>query len=246
MERKTTHFGYRTVGLAEKGRLVSGVFDSVARRYDLMNDLMSFGAHRAWKRFAAAVAGVRPGQRVLDLAGGTGDVALRVRKRLDGRGELVVADVNWAMLRRARARLLDAGVAAPGCVRCDAENLPFADDRFDCVLMAFGLRNVTRKDAAMASVHRVLKPGGRFVVLDFSKPSPALRAAYDWYSFRVIPTLGRVVAGDEDSYRYLVESIRRHPDQRELGARLARAGFVGCRCFNLTGGVAAVHRAFKV
>ena len=245
MKRKTTHFGYRTVGLADKGRLVAGVFDAVAHRYDLMNDLMSFGAHRAWKRFAAAVAGVRPGQRVLDLAGGTGDVALRLRRRLGERGELVVADVSEAMLRRGRARLLDAGVAAPGCVRCDAENLPFADDRFDCVMMAFGLRNVTRKDAAMASVHRVLKPGGRFVVLDFSKPVAALRAGYDWYSFRVIPLLGRVVAGDEASYRYLVESIRRHPDQQQLSERLTRAGFAGCRCFNLSGGIAAVHRAFK-
>ncbi len=246
MERKKTHFGYKTVGLEEKSRLVSGVFDSVARRYDLMNDLMSFGVHRAWKNFAAAVSGLRPGARVLDLAGGTGDMALRMWPRLGGRGELVVADINEAMLRRGRRRLLDAGLAAPGCVRCSAENLPFEDGHFDCVMTAFGLRNVTRKESAIASVHRVLKPGGRFVVLDFSKPAPGLRAGYDWYSFNVIPRLGRYVAGDEDSYRYLVESIRKHPDQAELAGMMADAGFERCRYFNLAGGIAAVHRAFKL
>lgn len=245
MPSQKTHFGYRTVSPDEKTRLVSGVFDSVAHRYDLMNDLMSFGIHRAWKRFAVAVSGLRPGARVLDLAGGTGDMAARIWPRLGARGQLVLADINEPMLRRGRRRLLDAGAAA-GCVRCDAENLPFADARFDCVMMAFGLRNVTRKENAAASVHRVLKPGGRFIVLDFSNPAPALRAAYDWYSFNVIPRLGRRVAGDEDSYRYLVESIRKHPNQAQLTELLAAAGFERCRCFNLGGGIAAVHRACKL
>ena len=246
MTRPKTHFGYRSVGLDEKTRLVSGVFDSVAHRYDLMNDLMSFGIHRAWKRFAVAVSGLRPGARVLDLAGGTGDMAARIWPRLGARGQLVLADINEPMLRLGRRRLLNAGAAATACVRCDAENLPFADARFDCVMMAFGLRNVTRKENAVASVHRVLKPGGRFIVLDFSSPAPALRAAYDWYSFHVIPRLGRRVAGDEDSYRYLVESIRKHPDQAQLTDLLAGAGFERCRCFNLSGGIAAVHRACKL
>jgi len=247
-EDKTTHFGYETVGESEKAERVRGVFDSVATRYDLMNDLMSFGVHRLWKRFAVQLTGARAGQRVLDLASGTGDLAARVAGLVGPRGLVVMTDINAAMLARGRDRMLDAGRA--GNVRyaqLDAEALPFPDGCFDCVTIGFGLRNVTHKERALAEMHRVLRPGGRALVLEFSHPTAApLRAAYDLYSFQVLPRLGRLVADDEASYRYLAESIRVHPDQQTLKGMMEAAGFERCDVHNLTGGVVAVHRGFKL
>ena len=247
-EDKTTHFGYETVGESEKAERVRGVFDSVATRYDLMNDLMSFGVHRLWKRFAVQLTGARAGQRVLDLASGTGDLAARLAGLVGPRGLVVMTDINAAMLARGRDRMLDEGRA--GNVRyaqLDAEALPFPDGCFDCVTIGFGLRNVTHKERALAEMHRVLRPGGRALVLEFSHPTAApLRAAYDLYSFQVLPRLGRLVADDEASYRYLAESIRVHPDQQTLKGMMEAAGFERCDVHNLTGGVVAVHRGFKL
>ena len=247
-EDKTTHFGYETIGESEKAERVRGVFDSVATRYDLMNDLMSFGVHRLWKRFAVQLTGVRGGQRVLDLASGTGDLAARLAGLVGPRGLVVMTDINAAMLARGRDRMLDEGRA--GNVRyaqLDAEALPFPDGCFDCVTIGFGLRNVTHKERALAEMHRVLRPGGRALVLEFSHPTAApLRAAYDLYSFQVLPRLGRLVADDEASYRYLAESIRVHPDQQTLKGMMEAAGFERCDVHNLTGGVVAVHRGFKL
>ncbi|MCC6535622.1 MAG: class I SAM-dependent methyltransferase [Burkholderiales bacterium] len=244
-EAKRTHFGFQSVAEEEKARHVGAVFSSVAQRYDLMNDLMSWGLHRLWKRFAVEVCGLRPGQRVLDVAGGTGDLARRLWPKVMPGGGVVLSDINASMLERGRDRLLDEGTTVPA-VRCDAERLPFAGDCFDCVTIGFGLRNVTRKDAALAESFRVLRAGGRLVVLEFSHVPRALGPLYDAYSFGVLPLLGRVVAKDAASYRYLAESIRVHPSQRELAAMLAAAGFERVEYFNLAGGVVAVHRGFKL
>jgi demethylmenaquinone methyltransferase/2-methoxy-6-polyprenyl-1,4-benzoquinol methylase len=239
-----THFGFQRVDEKDKARHVRGVFDSVASHYDVMNDLMSLGLHRAWKAYAVAVAAVREGDRVLDIAGGTGDLA-RVFAKQAGRSGLVVhSDINEAMLGQGRDRLLDAGLVLPTVV-CDAEKLPFGNSAFDLVSVAFGLRNMTHKDAALAEMQRVLRPGGRLLVLEFSKVAPALEKAYDWYSFQVLPRLGRWVAGDADSYRYLAESIRMHPDQGQLKALMKSAGFGHVDVHNLAAGVVALHVGIK-
>jgi demethylmenaquinone methyltransferase/2-methoxy-6-polyprenyl-1,4-benzoquinol methylase len=244
---KTTHFGYQEVPEDQKVRMVGGVFDSVASRYDLMNDLMSGGVHRIWKRVAIELSGVRPGQQVLDVAGGTGDLTLRFSREVGPSGRVVLSDINAAMLGTGRDRLLDEGVCGNvDFALADAEALPFRDASFDCVTIAFGLRNVTRKDRALASMLRVLKPGGRLLVLEFSRPtSELLGKLYDAYSFGVIPKIGRLVAGDEDSYRYLAESIRMHPDQDTLRDMMEDAGFERCDYHNLTGGIVAIHRGFR-
>ncbi len=239
-----THFGYDSVGEAEKARRVAGVFSSVAARYDLMNDLMSAGLHRLWKAFAVALAGVREGERVLDVAAGSGDLSLEFVRRAGASGEVWLTDVNREMLERGRDRLLDRGRPLPA-VQCDAERLPFPSDYFDCVSVAFGLRNMTRKDAALAEMRRVLKPGGRLLVLEFSRVWRPLAKAYDWYSFNVLPWLGKKVAGDEAAYRYLAESIRVHPDQATLAGMLEQAGLENVEYFNLSAGIAALHRGYK-
>ena len=245
---KTTHFGYQTVAEADKAQRVRGVFDSVATRYDLMNDLMSLGVHRLWKRFAMQLTGVRAGQRVLDLASGTGDLAARLAGLVGPAGLVVMSDINAAMLAQGRDRMLDDGrVGNVRYAQLDAEALPFPAGSFDCVTIGFGLRNVTHKERALAEMHRVLRPGGRALVLEFSHPTAApLRAAYDLYSFQVLPRLGRLVANDEASYRYLAESIRMHPDQETLKGMMEAAGFELCDVHNLTGGVVAVHRGFRL
>ena len=240
----TTHFGFDTVDERDKARRVRGVFDSVAPKYDLMNDLMSMGLHRAWKAYTVLVAGVRPGQQVLDIAGGTGDLALAFARQAGPQGRVVHTDINEAMLRTGRDRLLDAGVALPTLV-CDAEKLPFESGVFDVVSVAFGLRNMTHKDQALAEMNRVLKPGGKLLVLEFSKVARPLAKAYDWYSFKVLPQLGRLVAGDDASYRYLAESIRVHPGQEELKAMMKKGGFGHVDYHNLTGGVVALHVGIK-
>ena len=240
----STHFGFESVDEREKARRVRGVFDSVAPRYDLMNDLMSMGLHRAWKAYTVMVANVRPGDQVLDIAGGTGDLALAFAKKVGPTGRVVHTDINEAMLRTGRNRLLDAGVALPTLV-CDAEKLPFADGSFDLVSVAFGLRNMTHKEAALAEMNRVLKPGGKLLVLEFSRVAKPLQKAYDWYSFKVLPQLGKLVAGDDASYRYLAESIRMHPGQEELKGMMRMAGFGHVDYHNLTGGVAALHVGIK-
>ena len=237
-----TDFGYEQVAPEEKARRVRGVFDSVAGKYDLMNDLMSGGLHRLWKRFTVELAGVREGARVLDLAGGTGDLARLFARRAGPSGTVVHTDINHAMLVAGRDKLIDAGVVLP-TVRCDAEALPFRDRTFDCVSIAFGLRNVTRKERALAEMRRVLRPGGAALILEFSRVHRALAPAYDWYSFNVLPLLGRFVANDEASYRYLAESIRMHPDQQALKEMLEGAGFDQIDFYNLTGGVVALHVA---
>lgn len=244
----TTHFGYTEIPAAEKSERVRAVFDSVAPRYDLMNDLMSGGLHRLWKRFAVDLAAPRPGEQVLDLAGGTGDLARLLASRVAPGGRVIVADINAAMLVRGRDRLLDAGVAGPlEWVRCDAQRLPFADASVDCVTIGFGLRNVTDPARALAEMHRVLRRGGRALVLEFSQPTLApVRALYDRYSFSVLPRLGRWVAGDEDAYRYLAESIRRHPDQTTLLGMMQAAGFARCRYYNLLAGIVAIHRGWRL
>lgn len=246
--RTTTDFGYEEVGWEEKAGRVRAVFDSVADRYDLMNDLMSMGVHRLWKRFTVARSGLRPGGRALDVAGGTGDLAIGMARRVGPGGRVVLTDINQNMLARGRARLADAGMI--GCVSCcvaDAQSLPFPDASFDCVTIGFGLRNVTDKAAALAAMARVLRPGGQLMVLEFSRPvAPGLAPLYDLYSFRVLPAMGRVVAGDEDSYRYLAESIRRHPDQETLKEMMEAAGLERCGYHNLTGGLVALHRGYRL
>ena len=237
---ETTDFGYQRVSPDEKTRRVRGVFDSVAGKYDLMNDLMSGGMHRVWKRFAVGVAGVRAGDRVLDLAGGTGDMARLYAKAVGASGLVVLTDINGAMLAAGRDKLADAGLVLP-VVQCDAEALPFADRHFDCVSIAFGLRNVTDKDKALAEMRRVTRPGGLTLVLEFSRIAPPLAPAYDWYSFNVLPRLGRWVAGDSASYRYLAESIRMHPDQATLATMMEGAGFDRVEVHNLAAGAVAVH-----
>ena len=240
----STHFGFETVPEDDKARRVRSVFDSVAPRYDLMNDLMSMGLHRAWKAYTVMVANLREGARVLDIAGGTGDLALAFAKKVGATGQVVHTDINEAMLRTGRDRLLDAGVAVPTLV-CDAEKLPFADGHFDAVSVAFGLRNMTHKEAALAEMNRVLKPGGKLLVLEFSKVARPLEKVYDWYSFSVLPRLGKLVAGDDASYRYLAESIRMHPGQQELKAMMKKGGFGHVDYHNLTGGVVALHVGIK-
>ena len=246
-DERSTDFGFQRVPLEDKARRVRGVFDSVADRYDLMNDLMSAGTHRLWKRFTLALANLRPGQRALDVAGGSGDLAAGLARQVGERGLVVLTDINAAMLARGRDRLIDAGAAANvACVQCDAERLPFAAGTFDCVTIGFGLRNVTDKAAALASMRRALRPGGQLLVLEFSHLKlTALKPLYEAYSFRVLPLLGRYVAGDEASYRYLAESIRMHPDQETLLAMMRDAGLEGCRYHNLSGGIVAVHRGYK-
>ena len=240
----TTHFGFESVDESVKARRVRGVFDSVASRYDLMNDLMSLGLHRAWKAYTVMVANVGEGSKVLDIAGGTGDLALAFAKRVGASGEVVHTDINEAMLRTGRDRLLDAGVALPTLV-CDAEKLPFPDNHFEVVTVAFGLRNMTHKDAALREMNRVLKPRGKLLVLEFSKVAKPLRKAYDWYSFSVLPRLGKVVAGDDASYRYLAESIRMHPAQEDLKTLMKEGGFGHVDYHNMTGGVVALHVGIK-
>ena len=244
---QTTDFGFEQVRKEDKASRVRAVFDSVAQRYDIMNDLMSGGAHRLWKRFALSLTGLRPGARVLDVAGGTGDLAVGLARQVGKSGLVMLTDINAAMLAAGRDRLIDAGLAGNVlCAQADAEQLPFADGSFDCVTIGFGLRNVTDKPRALRSMQRVLKNGGQLLVLEFSKPAtPALQSFYDAYSFRVLPFLGRVVAGDADSYRYLAESIRRHPDQETLLAMLRDAGLEECRYHNLMGGIVAVHRGYR-
>ncbi|MBE2261837.1 MAG: bifunctional demethylmenaquinone methyltransferase/2-methoxy-6-polyprenyl-1,4-benzoquinol methylase UbiE [Burkholderiaceae bacterium] len=240
----TTHFGFQSVDEREKARKVRGVFDSVASRYDVMNDLMSMGLHRAWKAYTVMVANLQEGQRVLDIAGGTGDLALAFAPKVGRTGQVVHTDINEAMLRTGRDRLLDAGVVLPTLV-CDAEKLPLPDNHFDVVSVAFGLRNMTHKDVALSEMNRVLKPGGKLLVLEFSKVARPLEKVYDWYSFKVLPKLGKVVAGDEDSYRYLAESIRMHPGQAELKGLMKQTGFGHVDIHNLTGGVVALHVGIK-
>ncbi|MBT8080517.1 MAG: bifunctional demethylmenaquinone methyltransferase/2-methoxy-6-polyprenyl-1,4-benzoquinol methylase UbiE [Gammaproteobacteria bacterium] len=247
MSDKTTHFGYEKVAADEKPNRVRGVFDSVASRYDIMNDLMSAGLHRLWKRYTIDQAGVRPGQSVLDLAGGTGDLARAFAGKVGSGGHVVLADINERMLIEGRKRLVDAGVAGNlSIAQVDAESLPFADETFDCVTIAFGLRNVTNKDAALESMLRVLKPGGKLLILEFSQPAREVKPAYDLYSFRVLPMLGKLVAQDEDSYRYLAESIRMHPDQETLLAMMKNAGYDRCRYHNLAAGIVALHIGYRL
>ena len=240
----STHFGFESVDETQKAGLVRGVFDSVAPKYDLMNDLMSMGLHRAWKAYTVLVANLRPGQQVLDIAGGTGDLALAFAGKVGRTGRVVHTDINEAMLRAGRDRLINAGVTLPTLV-CDAEQLPFAEQCFDLVCVAFGLRNMTHQDLAVREMHRVLKPGGRLLVLEFSKVAPPLEKVYDWYSFKVLPRLGKIVAGDDASYRYLAESIRMHPGQEELKALLGRGGFGHDDYHNMTGGIVALHVGIK-
>jgi len=240
-----THFGFEQVRESDKARRVAEVFHSVASRYDLMNDLMSAGLHRAWKAFTIGRAQVRPGMRVLDIAGGTGDLARAFAHRAGPRGEVWLTDINESMLRVGRDRLLDSGLVVPLAV-CDAECLPFPDRYFDRVSVAFGLRNMTHKERALAEMHRVLKPGGKLLILEFSRVAPALAPAYDWYSFNILPKMGRLVAADEASYRYLAESIRMHPDQETLADMMRTAGLRRVRYFNMAAGVVALHEGVRL
>ena len=240
-----THFGFETVAEEEKAKRVAGVFTSVAGKYDVMNDLMSVGLHRLWKRFAVGISGVREGQRVLDVAGGSADLSRLFLNKVGGSGQVVLTEINNAMQRVGRDRLLDEGRATP-ITQCDAEHLPFPDNYFDCVSIAFGLRNVTHKDAALREMHRVIRPGGRVIVLEFSKVAKPLEAIYDAYSFKLLPKIGELVANNADSYRYLAESIRMHPGQEELKQMMEEAGLERVEYFNLTGGVVAVHRGYKL
>ena len=239
-----THFGFDSVDEADKARRVRGVFDSVAPKYDLMNDVMSAGLHRAWKAYAVMVADVREGAQVLDIAGGTGDLAQAFARSAGKTGRVVLTDINEAMLRTGRDRLLDAGLALDA-ITCDAEKLPFANEQFDVVSVAFGLRNMTHKDVALTEMCRVLKPGGKLLVLEFSRVAKPLAKAYDWYSFNLLPKLGRWIAGDEASYRYLAESIRMHPGQEELKSLMRQNGFGHVDYHNLTGGMVALHVGIK-
>lgn len=244
---KLTDFGFERVPVAEKAQRVGEVFRSVAGKYDVMNDVMSFGIHRLWKRYALELAMIRPGQSVLDLAGGTGDLAMKISTRVGEEGLVVLADINEAMLQRGRDRLIDAGhVNNIRYVQANAEILPFPDNSFDLITIAFGLRNVTDKNRALQSMYRSLKPGGKLLILEFSKPTlPGLSHLYDFYSFQILPKLGRFIANDEASYRYLAESIRKHPDQMTLKKMMVEAGFANCDYHNLSGGIVALHRGYK-
>lgn len=245
---ETTHFGYQSVPRGEKASRVRGVFDSVADKYDVMNDLMSMGIHRVWKKFTIDQTDLQPGQQALDVAGGTGDLSIAMAKRVGPKGHVVLSDINEAMLENGRRRLVDAGIVGNvSFQQADAEDLPFEDNRFHCVTIAFGLRNVTNKDRALREMYRVLKPGGQLLVLEFSKPkAPGLGPIYDAYSFKVLPLMGKLVANDEESYRYLAESIRMHPDQDTLLQMMEDAGFENARYHNLTGGIVALHRGYKL
>ena len=243
-QSQKTHFGFEEVNESEKSRRVKDVFSSVASQYDLMNDLMSGGLHRVWKHIAVTLSGVREGSRVLDIAGGTGDLSKRYLKKIGDKGELWLTDINGEMLTVGRDRLIDDGFMPPLC-QCDAESLPYPDNYFDCVTVAFGLRNMTHKDKALEEMHRVLKRGGRLIVLEFSKVWKPLEKLYDLYSFKLLPLMGRLVAKDEASYRYLAESIRMHPAQEELAQMMRSAGFERAEFFNLTAGVVAIHRGTK-
>jgi demethylmenaquinone methyltransferase / 2-methoxy-6-polyprenyl-1,4-benzoquinol methylase len=242
---RKTDFGYETVQAGEKAARVGAVFDRVAERYDVMNDLMSLGLHRTWKAFTVAIARPRPGERFLDVASGSGDLARAFARRVGPHGQVWATDINRRMLERGRDRLLDAGCLAPA-VQCDAQRLPFPAGFFDCVSVGFGLRNMTHKEAALAEMTRVLKPGGRLIVLEFSRVWKPLEPAYDFYSFKVLPWLGKKVVGDPGAYRYLAESIRMHPDQRSLAGMLEAAGLSGVEFFNLAAGVVAVHRGYRI
>ncbi len=242
-----THFGYKTVTADDKADMVRGVFDSVASRYDVMNDLMSAGMHRLWKRYTIDQAAVRSGQTVLDLAGGTGDLARAFSRKVGRDGHVILADINAAMLKQGRSRLVDAGISGNVTItQVDAQNLPFEDSTFDCIAMAFGLRNVTDKDAALASMYRVLKPGGKAMILEFSEPNKAIKPAYDIYSFKVLPTLGKLVADDPESYQYLAESIRMHPNQETLKSMMETVGFERCRYHNMAAGIVALHIGYRI
>lgn len=247
-DKGTTHFGYEQVLTGEKAKRVRAVFDSVATKYDLMNDLMSFGIHRLWKRYAVELAGLRPGHKVLDLASGTGDLAARYSGLVGPEGLVTMTDINAAMLEQGRARMADRGlIGNVEYVQVNAEAIPFEDGRFDCVTIAFGLRNVTSKQKALDEMFRVLRPGGRALILEFSHPrSKPLKRAYDAYSFKLLPLIGKLVTQDEESYRYLAESIRMHPDQETLLGMMEQSGFERCDYHNLTGGVVAVHRGYKL
>ncbi|MBB1651129.1 MULTISPECIES: bifunctional demethylmenaquinone methyltransferase/2-methoxy-6-polyprenyl-1,4-benzoquinol methylase UbiE [Delftia] len=240
----TTHFGFQSVDEREKASRVRGVFDSVASRYDVMNDLMSGGLHRAWKAYTVMVANLKEGDKALDIAGGTGDLALAFAKKVGSTGQVVHTDINEAMLRVGRDRLIDKGVILPTMV-CDAEALPFPDNHFDLVSVAFGLRNMTHKDVALKEMNRVLRPGGKLLVLEFSKVAKPLEKAYDWYSFKILPAMGKLVAGDDASYRYLAESIRMHPGQEDLKRLMQECGFGHVDYHNMTGGIAALHVGIK-
>ena len=240
----TTHFGFQSVDEREKASRVRGVFDSVASRYDVMNDLMSGGLHRAWKAYTVMVANLKEGDKALDIAGGTGDLALAFAKKVGSTGQVVHTDINEAMLRVGRDRLIDKGVILPTMV-CDAEALPFPDNHFDLVSVAFGLRNMTHKDVALKEMNRVLRPGGKLLVLEFSKVAKPLEKAYDWYSFNILPAMGKLVAGDDASYRYLAESIRMHPGQEDLKRLMQECGFGHVDYHNMTGGIAALHVGIK-
>ncbi len=246
-DQPTTHFGYKTVKTEEKEGLVANVFHSVANQYDLMNDLMSAGIHRLWKRFTIELSGVRKGQAVLDLAGGTGDLAAKFAAIVGEQGQVVLSDINESMLNVGRDKLTDHGVCKNiDYVQADAQYLPFPDNSFDCITIAFGLRNVTDKDLALRSMLRVLKPGGRLLILEFSKPTNELLSKfYDTYSFKVIPKIGKVITGDADSYQYLAESIRMHPNQETLRLMMEEAGYCRCEYYNMTGGIVAVHKGLK-
>ncbi len=246
-QQKKTHFGFDSVNWAEKEKKVAAVFDSVASRYDLMNNLMSFGIHHLWKRFTIELSHIRPGQFVLDLAGGTGDLSRLLSKRVTILGKVILADINSKMLAIGRNRLLDEGLFTNlEFIQACAQNLPFSGDSFHCITMAFGLRNVTDKEAALRSMYRVCKPGGKVMILEFSIPTiPGLKEVYDWYSFTILPKLGELFANDALSYRYLVESIRMHPGQSELKQMIQRAGFEDCHYHNLSGGIVALHIAYK-
>jgi demethylmenaquinone methyltransferase / 2-methoxy-6-polyprenyl-1,4-benzoquinol methylase len=244
-EPGATHFGYEAVAEHDKAQRVAQVFDSVATKYDFMNDVMSAGMHRLWKAFTVRQADVRPGMRILDIAGGTGDLARAFAKRTGSQGQVVLTDINGAMLHEGRNRLLDRGLMLP-LVQCDAERLPFASDTFDVVTVAFGLRNMTHKDAALAEMRRVIRPGGKVMILEFSRVWQPLAPLYDAYSFNVLPWLGKKIAGDSDSYRYLAESIRMHPGQEELAKMMEQAGLEAVEWFNLTAGVCALHVGRKI
>ncbi|NOY67553.1 MAG: bifunctional demethylmenaquinone methyltransferase/2-methoxy-6-polyprenyl-1,4-benzoquinol methylase UbiE [Gammaproteobacteria bacterium] len=243
----TTHFGYENVKVAEKAGKVAEVFHSVAGQYDLMNDLMSLGIHRLWKRYTIELSAVRAGQKVLDIAGGTGDLAAKFSSLVGPEGKVVLSDINSSMLNNGRSRLIDKGIAGNiEYVQADAQYLPFPDNSFDCITISFGLRNVTDKELALRSMYRVLKPGGRLLILEFSKPvTPGLKPVYDLYSFKLLPLMGKLIANDEESYRYLAESIRMHPDQETLKTMMKDSGFDQCEYHNLSGGIVALHRGYK-